>query len=183
MGKDVVIILAHGFEEIEALSSADVLRRAEINVTLAGLDDEFITGSRGITVKTDRVFDDSTLFDAVILPGGLPGAENLASSEKVKAYLRKMNAEKKLICAICASPALVLAPAGILDGKKATCYPGFEDKFPEDAEPVEDKVVQDGNIITSRGPATALEFALKITENLAGEDKADAVAQGMLFEG
>jgi 4-methyl-5(b-hydroxyethyl)-thiazole monophosphate biosynthesis len=182
MKKKALIILAEGFEEVEATTPMDVLRRAEIDVTVAGLGSDTVTGAHGITMKADAVFGrQDPLPDAVIFPGGLPGAENLANSIEVKDLVLKMHSENRLIAAICASPALVLMPAGVLSGRTATCYPGMEKNFSPDTKTSKENVVQDGNIITSRGPATAFPFALKIAENLAGKNKADMIADQMLF--
>lgn len=181
--KKAIIVLAEGFEEVEATIPADVLRRSEVEVTIAGLGKLEIKGAHNITIKTDVLFDDyKDKPDVVIFPGGLPGAENLALSLKVKDLILRMDAEKKLIAAICASPALVLAPLGILKGKTATCYPGMESNFLSGTKHSKERVVQDGNIITSQGPATAFEFGVKIAENLVGKQKADMVASQMLFE-
>jgi 4-methyl-5(b-hydroxyethyl)-thiazole monophosphate biosynthesis len=182
MNKKALVILAEGFEETEAAAPIDILRRAEVEVTIAGLGGTSITGAHGIKVNTDIALDDyNFLPDALILPGGMPGAENLANSEKVKTLIQKMVSEKRLIAAICASPALVFAPMGILNGRRATCYPGMENNFSSDIKFVKEKVVQDGNIITSQGPATASSFGLKIAENLVGKDKRDMIANQMLF--
>jgi 4-methyl-5(b-hydroxyethyl)-thiazole monophosphate biosynthesis len=162
----------------------DILRRSEVDVTIAGLGGEMVTGAHGLSVKADVVFEDyKDVPDAVVFPGGMPGAENLASSTKVKELLEKMGSEDRIIAAICASPALVLAPMGILKGRAATCYPGLEKNFSTDIKTKKDKVVQDGNVITSRGPATAFAFGIKIAENLVGEAKARMVAEQMLYEG
>jgi len=182
MKKKVLVILAEGFEEIETITPIDILRRAGIEVIVAGLDREEVAGSRGVVIKTKmKLSEYSSVPDAIVLPGGSPGAENLAKSSRVKELVLDMNSKGKLICAICASPALVLAPTGILDGKKATCYPGMEKNFSVDIKFSKDSVVQDGNIITSRGPATALPFVLKIVENMAGKDTADMVGKQTLF--
>ncbi|MBN1522281.1 MAG: DJ-1/PfpI family protein [Candidatus Aureabacteria bacterium] len=166
-----LVILAEGFEEIEAITPVDILRRAGIRVTTAGLEGLSVKGSRGVTIVADKVLgEDDQDFDAVILPGGTNGAENLASSQTVNQLLKTMNNNGKIVAAICASPALVLAPAGILDNKYATCYPGMEENFSNYTTFKEDRVVVDGNIITSRGPGTALEFALAIVEKMAGKD-------------
>ena len=182
--KKAIIVLAEGFEELEAIVPIDILRRSEVDVTIAGLGKLEIKGAHNITIKTDVLFDDyKDLPDAIIFPGGLPGAENLALSKKVKDLVLKMNAGKKLIAAICASPALVLAPLGILEGKTATCYPGMEKNFLSGITHSKKSVVQDGNIVTSQGPATAFEFGVKIAENLVGKQKSDMVASQMLFTG
>ncbi len=180
--KRAMIILAEGFEEMEAVAPIDVLRRAEVEVTVAGLDRDHVKAARGTVIKTDKVFDGGEpLPDALVFPGGLPGAENLAGSAMVKDYIRKMDSENRVIAAVCAAPALVLGPAGVLKGKKATCYPGLEKNFDISVKHVKDEVVQDGNIITSRGPGTALPFALKIAENLVGKAKAGMLAEQMLY--
>ncbi|MFQ5952664.1 MAG: DJ-1/PfpI family protein, partial [Candidatus Omnitrophota bacterium] len=115
------------------------------------------------------------------LPGGLPGAENLSKSAKMKDLILAMNSKNKIIAAICASPALVLAPLGVLKGKRAACYPSMEENFSPEIEYAEENIIQDGNIITSKGPATAFSFALKIAENLVGKDTADTVGRQMLY--
>ncbi|MGB2631265.1 MAG: DJ-1 family glyoxalase III [Candidatus Omnitrophota bacterium] len=182
MKKKAIVVLANGFEEVEAATPIDVLRRAGIDVIVAGLEDDTVTGAHGMMFKTDTVLEKiKTLPDAVIFPGGMPGAENLARSSKVKDMILAMDSGKKLIAAICASPALVLAPLGVLDGKKATCYPGMDENFSAKVKCAKEKVVQDGNVITSRGPGTAFDFSLKIAENLAGKETADMVGKQMLY--
>ena len=118
--------------------------------------------------------------DAIVLPGGLPGAKNLAASEAVAQLLVAMNETGKIIAAICASPAIVLAPLGILNGKKATCYPGMQEQFPADTKYVEESVVRDGNVITSRGPGTALDFALAIVAVLTDPATAEKIKKATL---
>lgn len=181
MAKTAVVILAEGFEELEAVAPVDVLRRAGVHVTIAGVAGLQVKGSRGIGVQADVLLKDvHDLPDAVILPGGLPGATNLARSEEVKTLVKKMNIAGKLVAAICAAPAAVLAPLGILDGKKATCYPGCESDLSSKITHSQENVVVDGNVITSRGPGTALEFALAIAVRLAGQEMADTVRGKML---
>ncbi len=183
MSKKVLVILADGFEEIEAVTPIDVLRRAGLEVTLAGVSGKTITGAHGIKFQTDIILDDyKGLPDAVVLPGGLPGAKNLGESKKVMELVRQMNSQKKLVGAICAAPALVLAPAGILNGRKATCYPGFEKNFPPPVSFSGERVVVDEHIITSRGPGSALEFALELVEQLAGKEKAQTLKEGLLVK-
>ena len=131
MAKTAIIVLAEGFEEIEAVTPADVLRRAGVEVELVGLDAETVTGAHGITFEADRVLGEFEEVDAIILPGGLPGAENLAASVKLASVLHAQADSGKLVAAICASPACVLAAHGLLDDRHATCYPGFEDRFDE----------------------------------------------------
>jgi len=182
MKKTALIILAEGFEEIEAVTPADILRRAGIKVTIAGLKRKSVKGAHGITIETDILFTEyKTLPDVVIFPGGMPGAENLAASLEVKELILKMNAKKKLIAAICASPAILLAPTGIMDGRKATCFTGFEKIFSSAVKFINEKTVSSGNIITSRGAGTAADFGLKIVETLITKSAADMIAQQMLY--
>lgn len=179
--KKVLVILADGFEEIEAITPIDVLKRADLDVIIAGLSSKTVSGSHGVKFQTDILLDDyKGLPDAVILPGGLPGAKNLAESQKVRELVKKMNQEKKIVGAICAAPALVLAPNGILNGRKATCYPGFEKNFSSEVNFSHERVIVDGHVITSRGPGSALEFALQLVEVLAGKEKAESLSQELL---
>ena len=130
MAKKVLVLLADGFEEIEAVTPIDVLRRAGLEVITAGVGKKEITGAHGIQIHCDAEIEKYTdLPDAVVLPGGMPGAANLKNSPTVLTLLRKMNEKNKTIAAICASPGLALAASGVLDGKKATCYPGYEKGF------------------------------------------------------
>ncbi len=182
MKKKVLVILAEGFEDIEAITPIDILRRINVEVIVAGLSGDTVKSARGVVVTADRVLSDTdNSYDAVILPGGMPGAEHLASSAKVKKIVLEMHEKGKIVAAICASPALILAPMGLLDGKKATCFPGMEENFSAKVKFSQDKVVQDGNIITSRGPATAFLFSLKIAENLVGKDMAEMVGKQTLY--
>ncbi|MBU1895063.1 MAG: DJ-1/PfpI family protein [Candidatus Omnitrophica bacterium] len=182
MKKTALIILAEGFEEVEAVTPIDILKRAGVDIKIAGLGRLTIKGAHGIRVECDCLLKDYKNFpDALILPGGMPGAENLASSVEVKDLILKMHEKKKLIAAICASPALVLAPLTILKDREATCFPGYEKSLPASVKFVKKDVVQSGNIITSRGAGTAFAFGLKITQNLVGKPIADTVAQQMLY--
>jgi len=180
--KKALIVFANGFEEIEAVSVVDILRRVDLDVTVAGLSGQEIKSARNVKVITDRALTEiKEDYDAIIFPGGAAGAKNLSKSEKVKELIIKMNKESKLIAAICASPAIVLAPLGVLKGKKATCYPGMESEFPKDVSFSNERVILDGNIITSRGPGTALLFGLKIVEVLVGKAKAERLQKDMLI--
>ncbi|MBL7155825.1 MAG: DJ-1/PfpI family protein [Candidatus Omnitrophica bacterium] len=182
MQKKVLIILAEGFEEIEAMAPIDILRRADIDVTVAGLSGLEVTGGHGIKVLADKKLDNvNEEFDGLVLPGGSLGAENLAKSEKVKNLIKNMNEKRKVIAAICASPAVVLVPTGILYGKKATCYPGMEKEFLDNIKFTDESVVVDGNIVTSKGPATAVLFGVKIAEILSGKEKVKTVKSRMLL--
>lgn len=183
MKKTAWVVLADGFEEIEGIAPIDVLRRGGVRVTVAGLGKKRIETSRKLAVEADVIFRTSgDLPDAIILPGGLPGAANLARSAELSSFIKKMNEAKKIIAAICASPAAVLAEAGILDGKKATCYPGCETNFSKSTLYVKKRVVADGNIITSQGPGSALEFSLEILKQLAGKEMAETVSGKMLIK-
>lgn len=174
---EVLVILADGFEEVEALAPIDFLKRAGASVTVAALDKKEVTGSRNIKVLCDITLDEvrDRNWDAVVLPGGMPGASNLASSKLVSEIIQKTYSKNSLVCAICASPAVVLAPLGVLENKKAVCYPGMEKCAPNVKFGTE-KVVKDGNVITSRGPGCALDFALEIIKALFGKEKADEIA-------
>jgi 4-methyl-5(b-hydroxyethyl)-thiazole monophosphate biosynthesis len=182
MLKTAVVILAEGFEEVEGIAAVDVLRRAGVRATIAGLTDRQVKSSRHIGVQADILLKDLVeIPDAVVLPGGMPGATNLAKSREVGDLVKKMNAEGKIIAAICAAPAVVLAPLGILNGKKATCYPGCESDLKGKATHSKDRVVVDGNIITSQGPGTALEFSLEIVKKLIGKETANELCDKMVI--
>lgn len=178
-----ILVLAEGFEEIEAVTPADILRRAGVEVELVGLEARDVTGSHGITIRADRVLGEREDADAIILPGGLPGAENLAASPRLARLLKAQAQRGKVVAAICASPGCVLAKHGLLDGRRATGYPGFEKRFPASATFVAEPVVRDGAILTSRGPGTAFAFGLALARELAGAEKAEELARGMLYRG
>jgi len=181
--KKVLLVLADGFEEIEAITPIDVLRRAGLEVIVAGVGKTEVEGAHGVKVKADMDLEQyNDIPDAIILPGGMPGAENLSKSQKLARLLDKINQQGKLIGAICAAPALVLSPRGILDGRKATCYPTFEQKFGSSTTFLEERVVQDGHIITSRGPGSALEFALEIVEKLVDAQTARKLSEATLLK-
>lgn len=177
----VVVPLADGFEEIEAMSIIDILRRAGIEVTIAGLHDGYITSARGVKVIPDTTIDKikADEFDMIVLPGGQPGSDNLNADSRVRELIVDFYKKGKFTGAICAAP-YVLANAGVLQGKKATSYPSYKEKI-IGATYTEEDVVEDGNIITSRGPATAACFAFKIVEKLKGKDTAENIMKAMLF--
>lgn len=178
----VLVPLAQGCEELEAVTIIDLLRRAKIEVVTAGLNDEPVVASRGVRLIPDISIDDAIdqNFDMIVLPGGLPGAEHLDNDPRIKSLLKKMANDEKYTAAICAAPK-VLANAGILSNKKATSYPGFlEDLDLPDTDLKTDPVVIDGNVITSRGPGTAMDFALALIETLAGKDKRDEVEKALV---
>jgi 4-methyl-5(b-hydroxyethyl)-thiazole monophosphate biosynthesis len=173
----VLVPLAPGCEELEAVTIIDLLRRAGIEVVSAGLAAGPVKASRGTVLLPDATLDDALKqdYDMVVLPGGMPGAKNLNEDPRVKALLHKMADSGKFTGAICAAP-FVLAEAGLLAGKRATSYPGFVDKMNlPDVTSVHDPVVQDGKVITSRGPGTAMDFALALIEILSGRTKRDEV--------
>lgn len=179
----MLIVLADGFEEIEAVTPIDILRRAGVEVIVAGVGKREVTGSHDITIETDLMIEQyQGLPDAIILPGGNPGALNLNKSEALKKLLDLMEREKKIIAAICAAPAVVLAPQGIIDGKKATCFPGYESVFGAKITFVEDRTIRDGQVITSRGAGTALEFSLEIAAQLVTPEKVQQVAKAVLYK-
>ncbi|MHC4870547.1 MAG: DJ-1 family glyoxalase III [Planctomycetota bacterium] len=184
MTKKALIIISPGFEEIEAICPMDILNRADIHVTTAGVERKRVPGSHGIMIDAKCMVEDVATqdFDAIVLPGGMPNSETLGKTLAVEQIVERHFHAGKIIAAICAAPGLALAPIGILDGKQATCYPGFEKHFPESATYVSDKkVVVDGNLITSKGPGTAFEFALEIVRQLIDPGLADMLADGMQF--
>ena len=175
----ILVPLANGFEEIEATTIIDILRRAELKVVTAGLSGITVKGSKEIKIIADELLDDINPeeFTAIVLPGGYPGYVNLAESEKLLEIIKELNSQNKMVAAICGAPT-VLARAGILNNRNATVYPGLEKELPN---PLNKKVVVDGNIITSQGPGTAMEFALKLVEILSGEDKAKEIKEQLLL--
>jgi 4-methyl-5(b-hydroxyethyl)-thiazole monophosphate biosynthesis len=176
MAKRALVPIADGSEEIEAVCIIDILRRAGVEVMVASVDDLQITGSRGVKLMADAFISECTeeTFDLIALPGGMPGAEHLRDSTELVGMLKKQKQAGRLYAAICASPAVVFQPHGLLAGKKATCHPGRINSL-ENKEAVDFRVVVDGNCITSRGPGTAMEFALKLVELLLGREKMEEV--------
>ena len=178
----VYVFLANGFEEIEAVTVTDLLRRAEIQVkTVSLMDEKIVYGSRGIAVETDIFFKEG-IYDKcemLVLPGGMPGTTNLCNHKELNAELKKFYLSGKPVAAVCAAP-MVLGRDGILAGHDATIYPGMEDEL-IGAVKKEDRVVVSGNVITSRGPATAMEFALVIIDYLKGREKAEEIAKEILY--
>jgi len=183
MMKKAVILLATGFEEIEAVTVVDILRRAGIDIISAGLDSNSITGSHGITVATEKKISGlKPDFDAVIIPGGMPGAMHLHNSSEVNDFIKAMASKGALIAGICAAPAVMLAPLGILDNKAATCYPGDQVDFGKSTRYKNKAVVADGNIITSQGPGTSMEFAFAIVEKLIGRETVKKLKKHVLAD-
>jgi 4-methyl-5(b-hydroxyethyl)-thiazole monophosphate biosynthesis len=177
----VLVPLAAGCEELEAVTLIDVLRRAGIEVVAAGLQPGIVKASRGTLLMPDCTLDEALRenFDMIALPGGMPGMTHLKDDPRIISLLQKMAREGKYTCAICAAPA-VLAEAGLLKGRKATSYPGFVDRMNlPDTTFSNDPVVRDGKVVTSRGPGTAMDFALELVEILAGRARRDEVEAGL----
>lgn len=178
----VLVPLAQGCEELEAVTIIDLLRRAQIEVVTAGLTDGPVTGSRGTRLLPDVPLDAALTqsFDMIVLPGGQPGATNLESDARIKTFLKKMTAAGHYTAAICAAPK-VLAAAGLLDGKHAVCYPKAINPLEFPAVKLETRgVVRDGKVITSRGPGTAMDFALELIEVLTSRATRDQVETGLV---
>lgn len=176
----VLVFLADGFEEIEALTPIDVLRRAHVDVTVASLrDDKIALGSHGISVNADVTLAEAADLDPemIILPGGMPGAKNLDENAAVDKIVRDSADAGKYLAAICAAP-MILGKRGLLNGKRATCYPGFEEYL--EGATVGGRVQVDGNIITACGMGAALEFALALVKLLKGDAEADRIASSVL---
>lgn len=183
---NALILLAEGFEEIEAVTIVDVLRRAEVAVTTAALTAKRVLGAHGIVVEADRLLDDVQAdgidagggrgFDALVLPGGMPGSRHLRDDARVKQLIVEQVRAARLVAAICAAP-IALEAAGILAGRAATSYPGYD--LPS-ARYQEERVVVDGKLVTSRGPGTALEFALTLVELLVSPECARQLREGMI---
>jgi 4-methyl-5(b-hydroxyethyl)-thiazole monophosphate biosynthesis len=175
----VITVLANGFEEIEAVSFIDLLRRANITVSVLGLESMEARGAHGITIKAESLLSSDTLLhDGIILPGGQPGTTNLSNSDKVISLVKNAYSQKLLCAAICAAPQ-VFSKAGILKGAKVSCYPGVEANLQGAA--ISDLPVSVWeNVITSRGVGTAIEFSLAIIKYLKGEKKVESIGQAIL---
>ena len=178
----VLVPLAQGCEELEAITITDLLTRAGFDVVTAGLDDRPIKASRGMTLlpdtTIDKVLNDS--FDLVVLPGGLPGADHLRDDVHVQTILKNQVSANKPVAAVCAAPK-ALASAGLLEGKTVTCYPGsLNDSGLTNTHISSSAIEIDGNVITSRGPGTAMDFALTLIELLKGKQKRDEVEQQLV---
>jgi 4-methyl-5(b-hydroxyethyl)-thiazole monophosphate biosynthesis len=178
----VYIFLADGFEEIEALTVVDILRRAGIEIAMVSITDSLqVTGAHHICVRADVLFAEADFEDAdlLVLPGGMPGTAHLMEHEGLDNLLKEFHKKNKNIAAICAAPS-VLGSKGLLAGKRATCYPGFESKL-TDSTVVNQDVVEDGNVITSRGMGTAIDFSLSIIKKLLSEDIAKKLADNIMY--
>jgi len=180
--KKTFLFLATGFEETEAVATIDLLLRGGIEVvTVSITGNNLVEGAHGIVVKADKLFEEVDFNEGImlVLPGGMPGASNLNAHENLKKHLLEYVEKGKYVAAICAAP-LVLGELGILKGKKATCYPGYESTL-KGAIVSEDNVVQDGKIITGKGPGFVFDFGLKIITVLQGQTKSDEVSKGLLL--
>ena len=178
----VAILLADGFETIEALAPADVLRRGGQDVALVTVNEApHVTTAQKVGIDCDATLAtyDFSSCDLIVLPGGLPGTTTLRATDKVCELARKFMAEKS-VASICAAPS-ILAELGLLEGRTATCYPGFEGDFPAGVRPAENGVYVSSNLITASGPGFAVEFGLALLEHVAGKEAADKVAAGMLI--
>ena len=188
MGKKVLVPIANGTEEIEAVCIIDTLRRAGAEVTVASVETQNVaslqvTASRGVRLVADAKIADcvNEMYDCIALPGGMPGAEHLRDSEPLIKLLKQQKQSGRLYGAICAAPAVALHPHGLLDKTRATCFPGMRDEL-DPAYTSDERVVVDHNCVTSQGPGTAIAFALKLVELLFGAGKARQVADGMLVQ-
>ena len=177
----ILVTISNGFEEIEAVSIIDICRRAGIEVVTAGVEDKVLIGAHSIKIEMDKRVDEvnSSDFDMIVLPGGLPNAFTLADNEKVQSLLKEFKEKDKNIGAICAAP-YALHKAGVLN-ENFTCYPSFEQKIKLNGYHEDDAVVIDNKVITSRGPATAMIFALEIVTILCGEETSTEVKNGLLM--
>ena len=181
--KAIFVFLADGFEEIEALAPVDILRRAGLSVkTVSVMDEQVVAGAHGVPVLADVMFDEINAEDAemILLPGGLPGATNLDAHQGLSQMILDFAKEEKPLAAICAAP-LVFGNRGLLEGKKATCYPGFE-TYLKGAQYTAALVEKDGNFITGKGTGAAMEFAFAIVEKYCGMDKVNELKQGMMIQ-
>lgn len=179
----IYVFLANGFEEIEALAPVDFLRRVGVDVLTVGVSGKYCRGAHGINVEADILAEDVVLnekVDGIILPGGMPGAENLDKSPLVQNAIDFCVENNKIISAICAAP-FIIGKKGVLNGKKATCFPGFE-KYLEGAEVLAEGVVTSGNIITAKGAGVAWEFGAAIGEKLAGKEKCSEILSGIQWK-
>lgn len=175
--KKIAVLFADGFEEIEALTVVDVLRRAEFDCQMVGLQAQ-MTGSHGITVQMDQVWTpDLPLFDLLVLPGGMPGAKNLRDHEELRNWIAQTEAQGNFVAAICAAP-IALEKAGLLDNRSYTSYDGFEKEI-QAGHYKKETVVQDGRVITSRGPASALAFSYALVDVLGGDSQ--SLRKAMLY--
>lgn len=177
----IYVFLAEGFETVEALAVVDILRRVKCQVVTVGVGSDLISSAQGIEVKADEVIADKAYDDAdvIFLPGGMPGTTNLEADERVVAAVRKQYEAGKIVTAICAAPS-IFGHMGLLENRRATSFPGFEKEL-VGAECVTDRVVVDGNVITSRGMGTAIDLGLALVEKLFDKETADSLASKIIY--
>ena len=175
----VLVPLAEGFEETEAITVIDILRRAGIDTVTAALNNNPVTGSHKIPVTADKLLDENEEFNAIVLPGGMPGSNNLRDDDRIINIIKKISAARGLTAALCAAP-IVLSKAGVMKGKKYTCYPGFEGVI--DGIFIDKNVVVDGNIITGKGAGHAVAFALALVCFLKGDEQEQKVRESLTLE-
>lgn len=182
MNKQVLVPIANGCEEIETVGIIDILRRAGADVTVASVNQLHVTASRGVKLSADKLIDEcaNQTFDLIAIPGGIPGAEYIRDCPTLITMLKKQKQENRLYAAICASPEVVFQTHGLLDKKKATCHPS-RIKNMKNKEACHQRVVVDGNCITSQGPGTAIEFSLELVKLLYGKDKAAQVGEALVI--
>ena len=181
--KKAAVFFAEGFEEVEGLTQVDLLRRGGIEADMFSVTDKKeVSGAHGIKIVCDKILDDfkAEEYEAIILPGGMPGTLNLGNSKELCGYILKFNSEKKILGAICAAPS-VFGSLGILEGKKACCYPGFEQKL-TGAQISFNNVETSSNIITSRGVGTAIDFACALIEAIVDKKTADDVKESIVYK-
>jgi protein deglycase len=180
MRKTVLLPIADGVEDIETIATLDVLRRSGAGVVIAAIDKLQITSAQGVKIIADKLLSEcrDDIFDLIVIPGGMPGAEHLRDCKELTQMLQDQYQAKRLYAAICASPVVVLQHHGLLKGKRATCHPALQ---PQLNNLIPERVVVDGNCITSQGPGTAIEFALQLVALLFDQDRADKVAQAMVI--
>ncbi len=180
MAKRVIVPLANGFEELEAVAIIDLLRRAGLDVVVAGVEGPDVIGSHDIALSCDAMIDEVDRADAMVLPGGMPGAKRLRESDAVRAWVVRLNAEGKLVAAVCAAPT-VLESCGVLEGRRATSHPSHAAEMKR-CTYVEDDVVVDGNVITSRGAGTAIAFAAAVVRRLVDDATADEILARIQYQ-
>ncbi|RDL44084.1 DJ-1 family protein [Marinomonas piezotolerans] len=180
---NVLVPIAQGSEDIETVTIIDVLRRGGVDVTVASIhDDTMIRAARGCRIEADVLLTDVTeqMYDAIVLPGGLAGAEAMGNCKPLIDMLERHDIQDALLAAICAAPAYVLGPHGFVVDKQATCYPGLEEGLTGAEYMADQPIVMDGNILTGQGPAMAMAFSLTVLANLVGYDATQQVADGLL---
>jgi 4-methyl-5(b-hydroxyethyl)-thiazole monophosphate biosynthesis len=182
MAKKAIVFLADRFEEVEAITPIDYLRRAGVELTTVSISgNKIVTGSHKVQVTADKTLAEADgVWDALLLPGGMPGAANLAASAELGKRLTEQAAAGRIVGAICASPALVLAPLGLIEGRRFTCYPGMEEGVSGGVW-VEDRVVIDGNIVTSRGAGTAADWAIALISLLVSPAAGEKLARSIVY--